>query len=120
MRGNMVLPTREEISTGTTRTFVNKNDVERFDDYMNSVDGVVFPLVSKANDCDMRQVIEESHVAETSLELLNTEILRMLFWTKADFKPDVERLARKYKDTDNLYKEARNTFQYKCQCTKRK
>lgn len=116
----MPLPTREELSTGVTRTFVNKNDIERFDDYIKSLNEVIIPIENKAKECDMTRVIEESHIAETSLELLNKEIIRMIYWSKEDFKPDAERSAKKFKDTKDRYIAARDTFQYNCQCAKKK
>ena len=116
----MPLPTREELSTGTTRTFVNKNDIERFDDYIKSLNDIVTPIENKAKECDMTHVIEESHISETSLELSNKEIIRMIYWSKEDLKPDVERSAKKFKDTKDRYIAARDTLQYNCQCTKKK
>ena len=116
----MSLPTYEELSTGVTRTFVNKNDIERFDDYIKSINDIVIPIENKAKECNMTHVIEESHIAETSLEFLNKEIIRMLYWSKEDFKSDVERSAKKFKDTKDRYIAARDTLQYNCQCIKKK
>jgi lipoate-protein ligase A len=116
----MTLPTHEELSVGTTRTFVNKTDIERFDDYVNSFDDIVIPIEIKAKECNMTRVIEESHVAETTIEHLNKEIVRMIYWSKEDFKPNTERLAKKYKDVRDRYHKARDILQYGCQCTKKK
>lgn len=115
----MALPTHEEISIGVTRTFVNKKDIERFDDYIKSLDDVVIPIESKAKVCDMTHVIEESHLAEASIELLNKEIVRMIYWSKQDFKSDTETSAKKFKDVRDRYHRARDTLQYGCQCTKK-
>ena len=116
----MVLPKYEEISIGVTRTFVNKNDIERFEDYMESLNDIVIPIENKAKECDIRHIIEDGHIAETAIGLLNKEILRMIYWSKHDFKHDTERMAKKFKDTKDRYIAARYTLQYDCQCTKRK
>ena len=116
----MSLPTHEELSTGTTKQFLGKDDVERFNDYIKSVDELVVPIENKAKECNMEHVIEEGHVVETSLGLLNKEILRMIYWSKLDARPDVEKSAKKFKDTKDRYIAARDTLQYKCQCTKKK
>lgn len=115
----MPLPTHEEISTGVTRTFVSKNDMERFDDYVKSLDDVVIPIENKAKTCDMTNIIEISHITETAIERLNKEIVRMLSWSGVDFKPGTETLAKKFKDVRDRYKVAKDTLQYGCQCTKK-
>jgi hypothetical protein len=116
----MALPTYEEISMGVTRTWVNKNDIERFNNYVKSFDDLIAPIESKAKECDMNRVIEESHKAEDAIELLNKEIVRMIYWSKQDLKSDTEGLAKKFKDIRDRYHKARDTFQYDCQCVKKK
>jgi hypothetical protein len=116
----MSLPTHEELSANITRTFVHKDDIERFDGYIKSLDEVVTPIEYKAKECDMAHVIEEGHIAETSLELLNKEIVRMIYWSKEDVKSDTERSAKKFKDMKDRYIAARDTLQYNCQCIKKK
>ena len=115
----MPLPKHEEISIGVTRTFVNKNDIERFESYVKSLNDIVIPIENKAKECDMNHVIEESHVAETTIELLNKDIIRMIYWSKEDYKSDTERLAKKFKDTKDRYIVARETLQNNCQCTRK-
>lgn len=61
----MALPTHEEISTSATKTFVNKHDIERFDDYVKSLDDIVIPIENRAKECNMTRVIEDGHIAET-------------------------------------------------------
>lgn len=116
----MTLPTHEEISIGVTKKFVNKNDVEHFDNYVKSLDDVVIPIENKAKECDMTRIIEESHIAETAIEYMNKEIIRMIYWSKEDFKSDTERLAKKFKDVRDRYNKARDIAQYGCQCIKKK
>jgi len=115
----MALPTYEEISVGVTRTFVNKNDLERFDNYIKSLNDLVTPIENKSKECDMIQVIEESHKAEFAIELLNKEIVRMIYWSKIDYKPDTEKLAKKYKDIRDRYHQTREIFQNGCQCKRK-
>ncbi len=115
----MTLPTHEEISTGVTKTFVNKNDIERFDDYVKSLEDVIAPIEIKAKECNMNHIITESHIVEDTIEHLNKEIVRMIYWSKENIKTDTERLAKKYKDVKDRYIIARETIQNNCQCSKK-
>ncbi len=115
----MALPTHEEISIGTTKRFVNKYDINRFNSYIKSLDERVLPIEDKAKECDMRHAIEESHIIENVIELLTTEIQRMIYWSKDDVKKDTEKLAKNFMDIRDRYNLARDTFQYGCVCKKK-
>ena len=116
----MPLPTHEEISIGVTKQFVNKHDIDRFNSYIKSLNERVVPIEDKAKECDMRHIIEESHVIETTIERMTQEITRMVYWTKEDLKRDTEKLAKDFKDTRDRYNTARDILQYGCMCTKKK
>ena len=116
----MPLPTHEEISIGITKQFVNKYDIYRFNSYIKSLNERVVPIEDKAKECDMRHIIEDSHVIETTIERMTQEITRMIYWTKEDLKRDTEKLAKDFKDTRDRYNTARDILQYGCMCTKKK
>ena len=116
----MPLPTHEEISIGITKQFVNKYDIDRFDSYIKSLNERVIPIEDKAKECDMRHVIEEGHVIETTIERMTQEITRMLYWVKEDLKRDTEKSTKDFKDTKDRYNTARDILQYGCMCTKKK
>jgi hypothetical protein len=116
----MTLPTHEEISIGITKQFVNKYDINRFSSYIKSIDERITPIEGKAKECDMRHVIEEGHVIETAIEHMNTEIIRMIHWTKEDLKRDTEKLAKDFIDVKIRYNTARDILQYGCTCTRKK
>ncbi len=116
----MSLPTHEEISIGVTKRFVNKYDVSRFNSYTESLNERVTPIESKAKECDMIHVIEESHVIETAIERMVQEITRMVFWVKDDLRHDTEKSAKNFKDVKDRYNIARDIFEYGCTCERRK
>lgn len=116
----MPLPTHEEISIGTTKRFVNKYDIDRFNSYTESLNENVVPIENKAKECDMRHVIEESHIVETAIERMIQEATRMVFWVKDDLRRDTEKSAKGFKDVKDRYTKARDILQYDCDCTRKK
>ena len=116
----MALPTQEEISIGVTKQFVNRHDISRFSSYIKSLDERVTPIEGKAKECDMRHAIEEGHVIENAIERMNTEILRMIYWTKDDLKHDTEKVTKEFKDVKDRYNTARDILQYGCTCARKK
>lgn len=116
----MPLPTHEEISIGVTKRFVNKYDINRFGSYIKSLNERVIPIEVKSEECDMRHVIEESHIIETAIERMNTEIVRMIYWAKDDLRSGTEKLAKDFKDAKDRYNTARDILQYGCTCTRKK
>lgn len=115
----MPLPTHEEISIGTTKRFVNKYDIDRFNSYIESINVYIVPIENKAKECDMRHVIEEGHIVETAIEHMAQEITRMVFWVKDDLRHDTEKYAKNFKDVKDRYTKARDILQYGCTCTRR-